>query len=149
MYDIIVNAIGIILSIGIFVFSRGFAVSKREGVPSAAFVPRIIAVVVLVLAIFNLVRFIIKRAKGEYEAPAKIQHARFLQLMAIIMLLILYALLWNFHIGHFIANTIIIFTPVCWLLSDEREWWKSAIYVVILTIFIYLLFVNLLKVRIW
>lgn len=149
MYDIIINGLGILIFAGTFIFSKGFAVSKREGVPSAAFFPRIIAVVVLVFAVYNLIRFLIKRKKGMYEKPEKMQEGRFVQFMGILLLLFLYAILWDNHIGHFILNTIIVFSPVCWLMSDEKEWWKTALYITCLTFFIYALFVFVLKVRIW
>jgi len=79
----------------------------------------------------------------------KMQEGRFVQFMGILLLLFLYAILWDNHIGHFILNTIIVFSPVCWLMSDEKEWWKTALYITCLTFFIYALFVFVLKVRIW
>ena len=149
MAEIAVNIIGLLISAFLFIFSRDFSVSTRPGVPSAAFFPTIISAILLFLSILNLVKYIIARKKGEAEDPAPIGRAKMLQFFELVVLLFLYAVLWYFHIGHFILNTVVIFTVVCWLLSDETEWWKSALFVLGVTIFIYCLFVLFLRVRLW
>ena len=149
MFEIVVNVLGIVISAFLFVFSRGFAASSRPGIPSAAFFPTIISVILLFLGILNLVKYFIAKKNGEVEEEAKMSHVKLLQFFALLAILLLYATLWDFKIGHFILNSIICFSPICWLLSDETEWWKSVLFVTGLTIFIYLLFVTGLKVRIW
>lgn len=149
MIEIIVNGVGIAIAAFLYIFSRDFSVSKRAGVPSAAFFPTIIAVVLLFLGVYNIVKYLIAKKKGNVEASEKMSRIKLLQFLSIIALMLLYAVLWNYRIGHFILNTIVCFIPVCWLISEETEWWKSAIYIVGLTIFIYFLFSIGLKVRIW
>lgn len=149
MAEIAVNIIGLLISAFLFIFSRDFAVSSRPGVPSAAFFPTIISVILLGLSILNLVKYFVAKKKGDVEKPIPIGKEKMLQFFALIALLFLYAILWYFHIGHFIINSAVIFTVVCWLLSDETEWWKSALFVTGVTIFIYCLFVMFLRVRLW
>lgn len=149
MIEIMINVAGICISAFLYYFSKDFAVSTREGVPSAAFFPRIIAAILLLLSIINLVKIFVQKKKNTYKAPEATVKGRALQIIAVVALLLFYAILWKSHIGHFILNSIIVFVPICWLISDEIEWWKSLIYVVCLVIFIYLLFSVGLKVRLW
>lgn len=151
MIEIIVNVLGIAIAAFLYIFSRDFSVSTRPGIPSAAFFPTIICVALLILGIYNLVKIVVFKKKHVDPASESIRITKLkvLQMLAIVSLMALYAVLWNYKIGHFILNSIICFTPICWLLGDEVEWWKSAIYIVGLTIFIYLLFGVGLKVRIW
>lgn len=149
MAEVIVNALGMAISIFLFVFSRSFAAPTKPGVPSAAFFPTIIAVILFCLSIFNTAKYLGAKKKGLVEEPQKINRFKLIQFFFLVLLLVIYTVAWNYKIGHFIINTIIIFSPVCWLLSDETEWWKSVLFITGLTIFIYLLFVVGLKVRIW
>lgn len=152
MIEIFVNLLGIAISAMLYFGSSSFRVSKRPGVPSASFFPTIIAVILLVLGVYNIIMVLIKRKKLDSNVDAdtkSMSKLRLLQFVSICALLVLYAVLWLFHLGHFILNTAVIFTGVCWLMSDEREWWKTLIYITVLTIFIYILFGQFLRVRIW
>lgn len=152
MTEIIVCGLGIVISIILFVFSRGFSVSAKPGVPSAAFFPTLISIVLLFLSILVLIKVLIRinneKKKGTHKQIVFVKTKVF-QFVAILGLMVLYAILWNYHIGHFILNSIIVFVPISILLSDEKVWWQSAIFSSGLIIFVYLLFTTVLRVRLW
>lgn len=151
MANIIVCGVSIFFSLFLFFFAKDFPVSNKVNVPSAAFFPTIISVVLLVLGIYNSVVSVInlrkERASGVLKE--KIQVGKIIQLMEVILLMLLYTLLWHFHIGHFILNSILIFIPISLLISDEVEWYKSVFFTISIVMFIYLLFKFLLRVRLW
>ncbi len=150
MTEILVNILGLAVSAVLYFGSSSFRVSRRPGVPSAAFFPTIIAVILLVLGVYNLIVIFMKRKKGEKSAETvKMSKMRLMQFFGVLALLVLYALLWQYHLGHFVLNSAVVFTCICWLMSDETEWWKTLIYCTALSLFIFLLFSQLLRVRIW
>ncbi len=152
MAEIIVSSLGAALSIFLFVFAQGFTGSGRAGVPSAAFFPIVISVILMLLSVYNIIRTVVRIQKekkaGTYQKPVFVKGKVF-QILAVVGLMVLYAILWNLHIGHFLLNSIIVFVPISILLSDETAWWKSAIFTVCLVVFIYVLFSYLLRVRLW
>jgi len=151
MSEVIVCSISTFFSLFLLYFAQGFPKSVKPNVPSASFFPTLIAIVLLGLSIYNLVVCLIqrKKAKEAGEKKEKIVKRKVLQIVEILLMLFLYAFLWKFHIGHFLLNSILVFTPVCLLMGDETVWWKSTIFSVCLVVFIYLLFTFLLKVRLW
>ena len=152
MSEIIVNIFGVGLGLFLFIFSRGFLSSAKPGVPSAAFFPTIISIVLMFLSISNLATMLVKSRKkspsaSEEKPPILVK--KVIQMGIIVVLMFLYALFWSLHIGHFILNSIIVFVPISILISDEQEWWKSLLFSTGLVIFIYVLFTVGLKVRLW
>lgn len=152
MAEIIVSSLGAVFSIFLFVFSRGFAISKRVGIPSAAFFPTVISVILMFLSVLNIVKAVVRiskeRSAGTYK-KVEIPKGKITQMLAVIGLMVLYAVLWNYHVGHFLLNSIVVFVPISILLSDEIEWWKSAIFSICLILFIWVLFSYLLRVSLW
>jgi hypothetical protein len=145
------NGVSIFLGLFLLFFARNFPPSNKPNVPSASFFPIIIAIVLIGLGIYNLIIYLRqkKHAKAEAEQQTHYSMGKVVQVGQVIALMLAYALLWHFHIGHFLLNSIIVFIPVTLLISDEVKWHKSVIFTISLVIFIYALFTYLLKVRLW
>jgi uncharacterized membrane protein len=151
--EILVSVIGLGFSLFLFILSRKFPPSSQPGVPSAAFFPAIIAVIIFALAMVQVIRIAVKwkkTNKGEKPANPARNKKNVIRLVEIVLLMILYSLLWMFNFGHFLVNSIVIFIPIGILFGGavEREWWKTSIFIVVLVTFIYCLFKFLLKIPI-
>lgn len=152
MAHLIVCITGILYSSFLLIFSQQFPKSTKPNVPSAAFFPRIIGIILLGLSIYNVVAWLLARKQQMQEeqvesVKAGIAKGKTLQMVQIIALIVAYAVLWHFHLGHFLLNSTIIFFPLVMLLSDEKKWYYNAIFTVVLVAFIYVLFTVVLKVR--
>ena len=71
---------------------------------------------------------------------------RWWELLAIVMLMLCYCLLWIFDLGNFLLNSMAIFLPIALLYSKERVWWKTLLFVTTLVVFMFVLFRYLLRV---
>ena len=156
--ELLVCVIGIAFSLFLFALSRQFPPAPQIGMPGAAFFPGIVSGVLFGLSLTQLIITLIKRRKissgGETTQTASEQpqsgRKQIFRIIGIVLLVLLYALLWMYNVGHFIINSIVIFIPISILYGGarERQWWKTAIFVVVLVMFIYVLFIYLLKIAI-
>lgn len=151
MANLIVCGVSIFFSLFLLFFAKDFPVSNKPNVPSAAFFPIIVSIILFMLGVYNAIVELIrlKKEKTSNNVKERIFFGKVLQVAEIVLLMLLYALLWHFHIGHFILNSMLVFIPISLLISDEVEWYKSVIFSVCIVMFIYLLFTFLLRVRIW
>lgn len=143
--------LGLGFSAFLFGFARTFPHSQVEGVAGAGFFPTIVAVVLFALSALVLASELAGRrmrlAGGSQSsggsAPARGNAAAVVQ---VLLLLLLYAALWAAGIGHYLVNSLVIFTLVACIYSRERPWWKNAIFVAVLVVFIYVIFKYLLRI---
>lgn len=151
--EILVSAVGLGFSLFLFILSRRFPVSSQPGVPGSAFFPTIVAVLIFAFSAVQVIGTVVKRIKiqkdGSTEDTGQ-KRKNIIHVIEIVLLLVLYSLLWLFNIGHFLANSIVIFIPIALLYGGavEREWWKTSIFIVVLVVFIYCFFKYFLKVPI-
>jgi hypothetical protein len=147
--EITVCAVSLIFSVFLFTLSRQFPPSPHPLMPGPAFFPFLVAAAVFSLSLAQLVITLVKRKKtGSGEEAAQPERKHTLRIVIIILLILLYALLWMYHIGHFLINSIAVFIPVSMLYggAKERQWWKTSLFVVVLVVLTYVLFKYLLKV---
>jgi hypothetical protein len=148
--ELLVTCAGLGFSIFLFVVSGSFPQSTQAGVPSAAFFPQVVAVIIFGLSGAQLARTLVTRIRNgngaEKEAVANKRNI--IHIVEVLLLVILYCLLWKYNIGHYVINSIVIFIPIAMIFggSTEREWWKTCIFIVVLVAFIYCLFKFVLRV---
>ena len=156
--EIVVSVIGLAFGVFLLVGARQFPPATQPGMPGAAFFPYIVSVVILILSIATLVIALAKRKRmqsnsGNTEPDAKqAQFARnqAFRIAGVVLLSLFYALLWHLNIGNFLINSLVFFIPIAILYdgAKERPWWKTAIFVSVLVVFIYILFKYVLRVAI-
>jgi len=152
MAEIIVCSFGFIISVFMLAYAQTFPKSFKPGVPSSGFFPSIVNTVLMLLSLFCLIHSIttmIKAKKSGTYTKKTVEKAKVMQILEIVILMFLYAGLWQVHIGHFLINSIVIFSAICVLFGDDAKWQKSVMFATGLVVFIYLLFTYLLKVRLW
>ncbi|MCH3918063.1 MAG: PAM68 family protein [Spirochaetia bacterium] len=150
--EMIVCIISLLFSIFLFYFARFFPTSQNPDIPSAAFFPFIISTLLFGLSVLNIAKGILSAYKGKKDGTyvkEVFQKGKVIQIVMIVLFLFLYVILWYLHVGTFILNSIVVFVPVCMLMSNEKAWWQNALFAIFLVLFIYVLFSFLLRVRLW
>ena len=156
--ELLFSIIGMAFGVFLFVGAQHFPpTAPHPGVPGARFFPNIISIIIFGLSLVILVFTLAKRKKmriPDENKPGKeeVQFARkqALRIVGIVVLALIYALLWSLNMGHFVVNSIVIFIPITMLFggAQERQWWKTSIYIVFLIVFVYVLFKHVLRVAI-
>lgn len=147
--DIIISAIGMFFSVFLLIGSMTFPKSNQPGVLSAAFFPRMIAVILLLLSLMILASFIMKLLSSKKSDKIEFvgNYNGMMDIVKIVSLILIYSILWILGIGHYIINSVIILICVQRVFNHgEKSLLSSGIFTVGLVVFIYYLFKFVLRV---
>lgn len=131
MGDIIISFIFIILSIFMLISSSKFTSGFNQESLGASGFPRMIAVLILILAVVNIIKWL-KNNKKSYDFSLNKILDEYKNVILVLLMFLVYVVSMK-YIG-FIISTIIFLLSTQWILSNKSK--RNIPIIVIITLFI-------------